>query len=78
MSLLAGIHILNRSGNRLSYMIYNLSTNKVEQDSHFPTETNAFLGKNESNISLHNNGEVIYQHVLFVIDFVPCRNSDKT
>ena len=39
-------------------MIYNLSTGKVEHDSHFPTDAQAFMGCHRSDISLHNTGEV--------------------
>ena len=56
---ITGIHVLNRShNNKLSYLVYNLSTAKVEQDSTFPTDTQAFLGASESNIMLQNGGEV--------------------
>jgi E3 ubiquitin-protein ligase EDD1 len=60
----AGIHVLTRSGNKLSYVVYNLSTGKVEQDSVFPTDTQAFLGTSpNSKITLHNGGEV--RHIMF-------------
>ena len=58
---IAGIHVLNRSGNKLSYLLYNLSTCKVEQDSVFPTDTQAFIGASEKAVSLHNGGEVSRQ-----------------
>ena len=43
---------------KLSYMIYNLSTGKVEHDSQFPTDAQAFMGSHRSDISLHNTGDV--------------------
>ncbi|XP_064596947.1 E3 ubiquitin-protein ligase UBR5-like isoform X2 [Liolophura sinensis] len=49
-----GIHVLIRSGSKLSYMMHNLSTGKVEQDSTFPTHTHAFLGQSDHNIALYN------------------------
>ncbi|ESO86003.1 hypothetical protein LOTGIDRAFT_129991 [Lottia gigantea] len=52
-----GIHIIARSGMRLSYIIYNLSTGKIEQDCAFPTNIPSFLGSNPSDISLHHSGE---------------------
>ena len=55
-----GINVLNRSGNKLSYVVYNLSTGKTEQDSVFPTDTQAFIGASERAISLHNGGEVTW------------------
>ena len=50
--------MIARSGVKLRYMIYNLSTGKVEHDSHFPTDAQAFMGCHRSDISLHNTGEV--------------------
>ncbi len=47
-----GIHavIRNGSNNRMTYKIFNLSSGKVETDSKFPTETQAFLGGSPGNI----------------------------
>ena len=55
---LTGIHVIARAGVKLSYMIYNLSTGKVEHDSQFPTDAQAFMGSHRSDISLHNTGDV--------------------
>lgn len=52
-----GIHLIARSGSRLSYTIYNLTTGKVEQDATFPTDAQTFLGENRSDITLHNTGD---------------------
>ncbi|KAK6168099.1 hypothetical protein SNE40_021993 [Patella caerulea] len=52
-----GIHIIARCGMRLSYIIYNLSSGKIEQDCAFPTNIPSFLGTNSSEISLHHSGE---------------------
>lgn len=52
-----GIHVIARSGARLSYMVYNLSSGKVEQNSPFPTDTQSFLGNFDRPITLHNSGE---------------------
>lgn len=56
--IVAGIHLIARSGSRLSYTIYNLTTGKVEQDATFPTDAQTFLGENRSDITLHNTGDV--------------------
>ncbi|XP_033727140.1 E3 ubiquitin-protein ligase UBR5-like isoform X1 [Pecten maximus] len=52
-----GIHVICRSGARLSYLVYNLTTGKVEQDSVFPTDAQAFMGSHRSDITLHNTGD---------------------
>lgn len=68
---LKGIHLIARSGSRLSYTIYNLTTGKVEQDATFPTDAQTFLGENRSDITLHNTGDVSFvekrTHVIHVI-----------
>ncbi|XP_060590423.1 E3 ubiquitin-protein ligase UBR5-like isoform X1 [Ruditapes philippinarum] len=52
-----GIHVIARSGVRLNYIVYNLSSGKIERDSPFPTEAQAFMGSHRSDITLHNTGE---------------------
>ncbi|CAH1775507.1 unnamed protein product [Owenia fusiformis] len=49
------IHIVEQTGNKMSYKVFNLSSAKVEQDRTFPTHTGAFLGHSESNITLHTS-----------------------
>ncbi|XP_047482711.1 E3 ubiquitin-protein ligase hyd-like isoform X2 [Penaeus chinensis] len=52
-----GIHAIVRNGSRLTYVIYNLSSGKSEQECVFPTESTAFMGSEPSAISLTINGE---------------------
>ncbi|KAJ8321996.1 hypothetical protein KUTeg_000467 [Tegillarca granosa] len=52
-----GIHVIARAGTRLSHIVYNLSTGKVEQDSPFPTDAQSFMGNHRSDITLHNTGD---------------------
>ncbi|KAL4218424.1 E3 ubiquitin-protein ligase ubr5 [Mactra antiquata] len=52
-----GIHVIARSGVRLNYIVYNLSSGKIQRDSAFPTEAQAFMGSHRSDITLHNTGE---------------------
>ncbi|XP_062606641.1 E3 ubiquitin-protein ligase UBR5-like isoform X3 [Saccostrea cucullata] len=52
-----GIHLIARSGSRLSYTIYNLTSGKVDQDATFQTDAQTFLGENRSEITLHNTGD---------------------
>ncbi|XP_052085872.1 E3 ubiquitin-protein ligase UBR5-like isoform X2 [Mytilus californianus] len=52
-----GIHVIARSGSKLSYMVYNLTTGKLDQDAPFPTDTQAFMGSLRSDITLHNTGD---------------------
>ena len=56
-----GLHAIVKNGTKLNYMVYNLTSGKPEQDSLFPTDTNAFLGQDQSLISLtcHGENEVI-------------------
>ncbi|XP_046357083.2 E3 ubiquitin-protein ligase UBR5-like isoform X2 [Haliotis rufescens] len=51
-----GIHVIARSGSRLNYLVYNLSSGKVEQNCLFPTDASSFLGLGTSDIKLHNSG----------------------
>ncbi len=47
-----GVHAVVRSvaSNKMAYKIFSLSSGKVETDSKFPTETQAFLGASASNV----------------------------
>lgn len=47
-----GIHGILRTGSKLHYCLHNMNTGRMEYDSAFPTDTNAFLGLSQSNISL--------------------------
>lgn len=53
-----GIHAIVRSGTKLSYVVYNVSSGRVEQDNPFPSDTTAFMGLFPSLISLTCAGEV--------------------
>jgi E3 ubiquitin-protein ligase EDD1 len=52
-----GIHAVVKTGMKLSYVIYNLSSGRAEQDSPFPSDTSSFLGLEPQNISLTSAGE---------------------
>ncbi|GIX75673.1 hypothetical protein CDAR_406353 [Caerostris darwini] len=52
-----GIHAVVKNGERLSYVLYNISTGKATQDSPFPTDTQSFLGQDTRLISLSISGE---------------------
>lgn len=65
-----GIHAILRSGSKLSYVIYNLSTGRYVQDCYIPSDISSFLGLQSQNVSLTSAGEVtiieiIYQLLLF-------------
>lgn len=47
-----GIHAIVRTGTKLHYCLYNLNTGRLEHDSSFPTDINAFLGISQNNVSL--------------------------
>lgn len=52
-----GIHAIVRNGAKLEYKMYQLASGKVTKSLFFPTDTNAFLGRDPSLISLHACGE---------------------
>ncbi|CAG2112429.1 unnamed protein product, partial [Medioppia subpectinata] len=52
-----GIHAIVKSGTKLNYVVFNITSGRVEQESRFPTDTSAFLGQDMSLISLHCFGE---------------------
>ncbi|XP_021934340.1 E3 ubiquitin-protein ligase UBR5 isoform X2 [Zootermopsis nevadensis] len=52
-----GIHAIVKTGMKLSYIIYNLSSGRAEQDSPFPSDTGSFLGLEPQNINLTSAGE---------------------
>ncbi|XP_068224173.1 E3 ubiquitin-protein ligase UBR5 isoform X7 [Palaemon carinicauda] len=52
-----GVHAIVKNGSRLSYVIYNLSSGKAEQECVFPTDSTAFMGTEPSAISLTITGE---------------------
>lgn len=55
---LAGIHAIVKSGSRLSYVVYNVTSGRYEQDSQFPIDINAFIGTSAQNVLLSSTGDV--------------------
>lgn len=47
-----GIHAVMKTGQKLHYSLFNLSTGRQENDATFPTDTQSFLGQSASNIQL--------------------------
>lgn len=56
-----GIHAIVKNGTKLSYVIYNICTGRVEQDNPFPSDTASFMGLHPQFINLTCAGEVISQ-----------------
>ncbi|XP_012151178.2 E3 ubiquitin-protein ligase hyd isoform X2 [Megachile rotundata] len=54
-----GIHAILKTGNKLSYVVYNLSTGRYVQDCYIPSDTSSFLGLQPQNINLTSAGENI-------------------
>lgn len=54
-----GIHAIVKSANKLSYVVYNLSTGRYVQDCYIPSDVSSFLGLQPQNISLTSSGENI-------------------
>ncbi|XP_018572709.1 E3 ubiquitin-protein ligase hyd isoform X3 [Anoplophora glabripennis] len=52
-----GIHAIVRNGSKLSYVLYNISTGRIEQENPFPSDTAAFMGLYPSHVSLTCAGE---------------------
>ncbi|XP_076270049.1 E3 ubiquitin-protein ligase hyd isoform X5 [Rhynchophorus ferrugineus] len=52
-----GIHAIVRNGSKLSYVIFNISSGRVEQDNAFPSDPAAFMGLYPSLINLTCAGE---------------------
>ncbi|XP_026278748.1 E3 ubiquitin-protein ligase UBR5 [Frankliniella occidentalis] len=52
-----GIHAIVKTGTKLSYVLYNVSTGRIEQDSPFPCDTAAFLGLDAHAVNLTSTGE---------------------
>lgn len=53
-----GIHAIVRNGSKVSYVIYNINSGRVEQDNNFPSDTAAFMGVHQPYINLTCAGEV--------------------
>ncbi|XP_043283698.1 E3 ubiquitin-protein ligase UBR5 isoform X2 [Venturia canescens] len=51
-----GIHAILKNGNKLSYVVYNLSTGRYVQDCYIPSDIPSFLGLQPQNISLTSAG----------------------
>lgn len=47
-----GIHAIMKTGQKLHYSLFNLSSGRQEHDSAFPTDTTSFLGLSQSNVHL--------------------------
>lgn len=47
-----GIHAIMRTGSKIHYCLFNLSTGRQENDAAFPTDTVSFLGATPGNIQL--------------------------
>uniref|UniRef100_A0A336LUN3 HECT-type E3 ubiquitin transferase n=1 Tax=Culicoides sonorensis TaxID=179676 RepID=A0A336LUN3_CULSO len=58
-----GIHAILKTGNKLHYSMFNLN-GRQEQDSVFPTDTTAFLGTSQNNVSLICAGDSISNVIL--------------
>lgn len=52
-----GIHALVKNGSKIEYKMYQLASGKVSKSLYFPTDTNAFLGRDSSLITLYACGE---------------------
>ncbi|XP_046667814.1 E3 ubiquitin-protein ligase UBR5 isoform X3 [Homalodisca vitripennis] len=52
-----GIHAIVKTVSKLSYVLYNVTNGRVEQDSPFPSDTSSFLGLEPQNICLTSTGD---------------------
>lgn len=69
-----GIHAVVRSGTKLSYVIYNICSGRIEQDNPFPSDTASFMGIYPQLINLTCTGEVRFCfRCAFVFSYVSFR-----
>ena len=54
---LSDVYVVSHTASKLCFLMYNLSSAKVDQESTFPTNTAAFLGRSPHSISLENSGQ---------------------
>ena len=54
----AGVHAVLKTGSWVRYCIFDLATGKAEQENHFPTSNQAFLGQSERNVAIFTAGQV--------------------
>lgn len=57
-----GIHVVMKTGSKLHYSLFNLSTGRQENEATFPTDTQSFLGQSAANIQLtcaNDSGESV-------------------
>ncbi|KAG8228758.1 hypothetical protein J437_LFUL008199 [Ladona fulva] len=52
-----GIHAVVKTGQKISYTVFNLGTGRADQDSPFPSDSSSFLGLDPHNISLTSAGD---------------------
>ncbi|KAL7038434.1 hypothetical protein ACKWTF_009577 [Chironomus riparius] len=52
-----GIHTIMKTGQKLHYSHFNLSSGRLEKTSNFPTDLNSFMGKQPQNISIQCAGD---------------------
>ncbi|RZC39465.1 E3 ubiquitin-protein ligase hyd, partial [Asbolus verrucosus] len=52
-----GVHAIVRNGSKLSYIVYNVSSGRIEQDNPFPSDTASFMGLYPHLINLICAGE---------------------
>lgn len=57
---LTGIHAIVKNGSKISYIKFNITSGKIEQDSPFPVDASALIGLNPDNMQILCTAEVCF------------------
>jgi len=57
--LFKGVHAIVKNGSKISYIKFNVTSGKIEQDSPFPVDASALIGLNPDNMQIICTAEVI-------------------
>jgi len=58
--LFEGVHAIVKNGSKISYIKFNVTSGKIEQDSPFPVDASALIGLNPDNMQIICTAEVIF------------------
>lgn len=58
--LFKGVHAIVKNGSKISYIKFNVTSGKIEQDSPFPVDASALIGLNPDNMQIICTAEVIF------------------
>lgn len=56
--LIKGVHAIVKNGSKISYIKFNITSGKIEQDSPFPVDSSALIGLSPDNMQILCTAEV--------------------